>query len=284
VDFDTPDLQGALVQRVPITGGAAETIGLSPQFGAGRAVAVDAEHVYWAVEGPDAGNTSSTIFRANKDGTGQVALATNQPSSLSITLTSDEVFWTNTDDHVVKVAKTGGPVTQVSQGESGYYGAGLAVDDTTVYWAGYDNLTIYFASRDGGGARVLANTAATPTLVKVDADAVYWSDWGANDGGTDGGGVYRASKSGGQVVQLASGSGENDNGGLALDDTWVYFIRGNRVMRVAKTGGTPETVWQGPESSLATPVDVAVTSTHIYWVTAPITYENENATVYRQAK
>jgi hypothetical protein len=167
------------------------------------------------------------------------------------------------------------------------YGAkGLAQDDTGLYWATQQNLTVMKANKDGGSMATLANLSsmAVPWDVAVDDTNVYWTDF---DGTTNASGSVSFLYSNGSVegcpkeggdggfsyVTTATLSGAQ---GLAVDGTNVYWAESNagalgRVSSVLSSSG------QAPEyiaTNLGSPTEVALDTdsaffndvSDVYWM------------------
>jgi hypothetical protein len=215
-----------------------------------------------------------------------VALYTSQPTSLGLRLSQNEVFWTAYDspNAVDRVSKDGGSTVQVSQSPSDSYPSGIDLDENEVFWSGYGSGQIYAAPRGGGERRVVVETEAAPTAVRVDADSVYFVIWQMFDPTNDQGGVYRAPKAGGTAVRLGSGTGHDNSASLDLDATHVYYLDGPRVMRVAKTGGAPEVLWETAADAFAYPAAVVVTRSHVYWATSSEAYLDDPSEIRRLQK
>ncbi len=108
-----------------------------------------------------------------------------------------------------------------------------------------------FEERGGACVFSLAQGRRHPTSVALDDTYVYWTEWGTRDERSnylENGGVYRVSKTGGEVETLADN--QYMPTGIQLDDTSIYWSNSNNdstatnneIMRVAKQGGTVETL------------------------------------------
>jgi len=111
------------IRRLAKTGG---TIELLSAGGNPSGIALDASHVYWAEW------NAGTVNRRLKAGGPIQRLATGQDSASLIVLDDQRVYWT-TFDHVVSVAKPGGPVSILAPSSSA---TDLATDGNGgVWWA-----------------------------------------------------------------------------------------------------------------------------------------------------
>jgi hypothetical protein len=108
------------------------------------------------------------------------------------------------------------------------------------------------SDKGGGNARVLVRGAENAENVEVDGSDVYWQS-GAK--------VLKASKTKGELVQLAEASGKVAD--IAVDDTYVYFLTPDAIARVPKRGGKGQTYLDG----LSAPTSIAVDGTSVYFTT-----------------
>ncbi|MFS8071217.1 MAG: hypothetical protein ACMG6S_33020, partial [Byssovorax sp.] len=170
----------------------------------------------------------------------------------------------------------------------------LAVSATTLSWT--DNMTgdVRALSLAGNGPPVLLATTKSAWAIAMDANRVYWSTLFAGEvlsaplgggpptslvtgftapsglalagdrlffGTTNDAGVHAVPKAGGAPTALTIKGGF----GIAADDHHVYFGEyDGRLARVPLGGGEPEALGIGP----ATPTDIALTSTAVYWAAA----------------
>ncbi len=134
----------------------------------------------------------------------------------------------------------------------------LAVDSQNVYWtncgtdvsAPTDGAVMVY-SRSQGVYHPLVTGLPCPAFLQADSDSLFWVEGPV----TQGPGVFtifRLSKRGGQPLELVSYTAPFGN--LALDDAYVYWEENGWVMRLPKTGGTPEPapvrsmVFDGPDA------------------------------------
>jgi hypothetical protein len=120
-------------------------------------------------------------------------------------------------------------------------GSTLAADATSVYF--------FLPTKFGWGLHAMPNTGGTPAYladsyydgsIAVDDTTVYFSGWGPEEPGF----VRSVSKQGGPMTVLSTP--EHMPTYIALDATDVYWVDDKQsVLRVKKTGGTPETLVSG---------------------------------------
>jgi hypothetical protein len=158
-----------------------------------------------------------------------------------------DIFWTYRGlNDVGGVQKGGMPPIDLATGQSAP--SGLAVDETDVYWLGYDG-SLKRAPKVGGGAGMVT-TIGPPQGdgvifagdVVVDATHVYWPGPGHNSclSGTcqcagPCGRIWRSPKASPKAEVFAEGDW-GDVAGLAAVDSYVYWTTGKdgRLMRKKK--------------------------------------------------
>ena len=99
---------------VSINGGTPVTIAANQQSTVG--IAVDAEYVYWSVDGPtgEEGPTGS-ILKAKLGGGAPTTLATLQNDPEYLVVDSENVYWTNSGDGSVAKVALDGVSLQISE-------------------------------------------------------------------------------------------------------------------------------------------------------------------------
>lgn len=124
----------------------------------------------------------NTVYRAPVSGAagGAVPLAGTGGQANRLTVDGTFVYWSTRDAGVLRVAKTGGAVVQVTGPQADAYG--VATDGLHLYWANYN---LGAGSGGGlarkpldGGATTQLSTGGSPKAVAVDEQCVYWTTYG----------------------------------------------------------------------------------------------------------
>jgi hypothetical protein len=157
---------------------------------------------------------------------------------------------------VVKAPLGGGtPITLVVEQGNAY---GIALAGGNVYWSAEppfpnDGGAILSIAVDGGTVTTIATPVSLPGDLAVDSANVYWAASGN---------VAKAPIRGGPITTLVSGVTPQV---MTIDETSVYFTTnaGNtgKVMRVPKSGGTPQTL----AFEVTNEQGIAVDQSNVYW-------------------
>jgi hypothetical protein len=205
--YFTDRLANAL-ERVPKTGGSPAVIA-SAQPHCNR-IAMAATNIYWTNSGATEDHDGSLVTMPLAGGT-PVVLAAGLADPEAIAVDATDVYWTNTsagEPATVMRTRSDGSQTQPTTLATNLdYPIGIALDDTTLYWANQDGVMNVAKTSDGSiaPAYVAANQNGTKEVVVV-AQRVYWT---TSDAVVAAGTTLA-------TVYLADG--------LALDDTYVYFV------------------------------------------------------------
>jgi hypothetical protein len=166
------------------------------------------------------------------------------------------VYWTNacsgaTGCGVFTLPKAGGTPLLIAASDAP---EGIAVDDTSVYWAETGTGAVMQAPKQGGPPQQLAAPDAWD--VALDDAFVYWTDQGSS--------VGRVPKGGGPQETLVKLSAGVSTVMLAVDDTRVYFSvqlgSAGFVASAPKAGGAPTML----AKDLELPYGVALDAESVY--------------------
>jgi hypothetical protein len=287
--------------------GACQPVVVAPGQTYPRAIAVDANNIYWTQA-----MISGSVMQQAIAGGATITLASSQHQPWLVAVSAGFVFWTNygPSQTVNKVPIGGGTITALATGQSNP--AGIAADANNVYWTNArNNSTVWQVSIGGGVPLALApSNHPSPWAVAVDATSVYWVDYGNGSsayavpigGGTQttlattalspydiaaygpniyftawtsvsNGMVLGAAKAGGASTMLASGLSAPT--GVAVDASGVYVVENGagNVDFVPLAGGSMKVLVTG----LSGPRSITTDATSIYWT-------NDGGDVLRLAK
>jgi hypothetical protein len=258
---------GGEIYKVPLTGGASQTI--VPMQTRPHGIASDGTSVFWANYG-----TAGSIMKSGTDGSNPTPIAMNQSYPVGVTLDATHVFWTNRGDGTVWQAnKDGSNPVRLAMGISNagaglnyitngggmvYFGdmingvvysapvggtaspfvttpgggpVGFAVDGTTLFWSDINKGTINAKALTGGAAAApIAMAQSNPNDVVTDGTTVYWS---SAPTGLNVGSINKVAATGGMAIPLATG--QQDPGCIAIDATSIYWINAGGGA-ISKTG------------------------------------------------
>jgi hypothetical protein len=152
----------------------------------------------------------------------------------------------------------GGTCTTLGAGYSGQPGGNIATDGTNIYFADPDNGLILRTTLNGGSSGSYATAQATPNLIRVHGDSVYWSNSGTKT-------IQRSTTGSAQTPkQMASTPSAAD--ALAADAVNVYWTESatGTLAYAPITGAGPNTpyVTLGPS---AVPMRLARDTAFLYF-------------------
>ena len=255
------------VKKVPLSGGTVTTLYLQtgqPNYVGTLSLAIDANYVYWTQSNQD----SMCIKKVGKNGGAVVTLASQYPYKLAID--ASNVYYTDGGNGLTygytigKVGKNEGITTPIATGQT--QEDGIKVYGGNVYWASIwdgrinktgisgggvtpianvsgsydfavDSTGVYYVNLDSTGTKGIirrtgltggASTDITTSPVELprdfvlDANNVYW---------TTENGIYKASKSGGNVSHVSVTGSPWD---ITVDSDYIYWLDGSNVIKIAK--------------------------------------------------
>lgn len=259
--------QGLSLMKMPVSGGAPTTLASAGDGGSpsGCGIALQSTNVYW--------NECNKITTVPVSGGTVTTLALGEADAMAVN--SKNVYWSDGQD-LLEVPLAGGlPSTLVSNAR----GFAMAANSAALFWTDDTDGVVMKLQLAGGTPITLAggqseNTASSPEAIAIDSTNVYWTDAGDGTTGT----VMKEPIGGGVATTLASGQDDlgaafqpgGGNRRMAVDSTSVYWTgdmqtdasdANGTVVKVPTAGGTPTTLFSGPETG-----SIAVDSTSVYWV------------------
>jgi hypothetical protein len=253
---DCCDRPPGYVLRLPLAGGAAETVHASARYHTG--LALDDAYVHF---------TSEEGLKTFTKATSTITIVPDAVYD-ALALFGDRVYAAAAG----KIASHGRDGIRV-HAQGAFTPEALAVDERGIYFTNRGAAaTVMFVPAAGGPASPLVPGAGAGGDLATDADHLYFSLSGAAAGPV---GLVRARKSDGAGLETLAAI--RDLAGLAMDATHVYFTRsgtpcarspagtgqmGGALLRVPKAGGPMVELAR----DLVAPGKVAVDATHVYFV------------------
>jgi len=266
------------VRSVPICGGPVDV--LAPMH-AGYRLAVNAQGLYWTsgtTDATDATYGSAGSVWALPFGGSPIVLTTAAYAPLGIAVDEARIYWANYGDglswtpDISAVPIDGGPTVALVPAPSNAYD--LAERGGHLYWTDFFTGTVRKVPIGGGTPTVLAELEYATSIAADDA-TVYVA--GAHAGNS---GIWTVPTGGGSLTLLAP---DSDVCRMAIDEAAVYWTQCHlgSVLRIAKTGGTPQALAIGQ----ASPGAIAVDSAYVYWANwGPSTGSFTQGSIMRIAK
>jgi hypothetical protein len=233
------------IQTVTRAGGSTTPTSLVSSLTGAIVVTTNNSYLGYSTVGPNFGSSLGSVGLVPiPTGSGASTPGTSLTSPAGVAIDSTNIYWvSNTGSSGLAIQSaplSGGPAFTVAT-QSGYFGAGLAVDtaSSTLYFTGYlpssGSGGAVFSVATGGGTPTPLQTfgSGQPNDVRTDATNVYWDD-------KTGGGIYQMPLlGGGAIITLATGLTTATQ--LAVDSTNVYAVDeapGGSVYEVAIGGGS----------------------------------------------
>lgn len=229
-------------------------------------------YIYWT-------SLNGQIGRAENNGSNPKTIVNGLGSQIySMAVGSGHIYWTDVPDSGPAIGRAKIDGTQVNRQffDTGTLGApaGLAVDSSHIYWAGWQSNKIGRADIDGqnvqsewiSGSGDPFGTAGVQTAgVAVSADRIYWGNWRAGLGSALGPiGFAEITGSPSTNDYVSSTSGANS---LAVTPNYLFW--GNYGNGETSSIGRLEFGGPSPDndfiSGIKTPDGVASDGLYIYW-------------------
>jgi hypothetical protein len=211
------------------------------------AMAVDDQNIFFV-------SSPNVLGKLSIEGKQLVELVTGLTQLQRFTIDERDVYWTENATKIRSVPKSGGATLDVAT----FFGhpTAIAVSPDYVYAVMPDSGQIVMVSRPSGTPLLLSGQG-TPQAIAVDETHVYWLNQGAP--GTRSGQLVRALH--GDLTSAAVLLSNLDAPAtLTLTDDYVFWASPDAIMKVTKTGGSPEPVAVG----FSDPKTIAVFDRHIY--------------------
>ncbi len=254
------------VDKIAKDGGTSSILASNEIYPSG--VAIDTTNLYWVDRGY--GSADGLVRKMPLAGGPPVSIVSGLSSRpTAITVAGTEIYYATlgtqgTDGSVVRVSISNDPDAGAGTvvGAAQNNPTSLAADTTGVYWTNYGSYVAPDAGPQNGavmrcavpgcqgGPEEVAGAQMHPRGIAVDANNVYWTNYGSGQSGVSDGSVMKAPKGAASAgdggangaTMLASGLLYPD--GITVDATYVYFTtRAGLVQRVPLAGGkAPETI------------------------------------------
>ncbi len=212
------------LKKVPLGGGGTTTLA-SGLKNAQNHLAVYGDSVYFG-DGKTGGG--GVIKKVGINGGETILVDNNGLLNLNtaIDVSGGSVYFKNDYDKILRVATSGGGVTELGSGEP----SALKVGGSYIFFTEYSNATVKQMPISGGATTTLATGADSAANLATDGSYVYWTEF--NNPGK----VARVPIGGGSVKTY---SNQANSIGIAVDGQYVYytvsvFTNQGKVMRALK--------------------------------------------------
>src|SRR6266849_6193856 len=136
-------------------------------------------------------------------------------------------------NNIKKISLKDGSVSVLVKGSERIPDHALAADEKFLYWT--DGGNILRVARDGAGqtSETIIKGAPTPDEILLDSENFYWLIWSGE--GSPPHPVMSAPRTGEEPKKLTPP--ETGTSGLSLDKDFVYWMTGDGMKKIPKTGG-----------------------------------------------
>lgn len=172
--------------------------------------------------------TKATVLSANEDHPSKIV----SDGAYVYFVTGGTVASKNEGTNNIKrISLSDGAVSVVVKGGELIPGSMLAIDEKFLYWS--DGGNILRVSKEGGTSEKIVPNAAQPDEVLLDDDNFYWLIWSGE--GSPPQPIMFAPRNGGAAKQLTDP--QPPTSGFAHDSGFVFWMTGNGIKKISKTGG-----------------------------------------------
>jgi hypothetical protein len=236
-DVET-DLGTGKVQKVPKEGGEVITLadGIWGPFG----VVVASGDVFFT-ENPG-GEYAGSLKKVPSEGGEITMVKENLTSPEELEIYGNDAYWTEYSGGAIRKAPIigGHPITLSS---SIYPVRDMAADSDNVYWTDWEAEKVKKVSVYGGRVTTLRDGVFDPWSISLDSGDVYFTsiDWEGPDSFAL---ITRLPADGGNATTVRGGIVPGPAFSLAANSESVFWVEGNRIMKVSKSAfgqpsGTP---------------------------------------------
>ena len=149
------------IQRIPLRGGAPETVATQPNA---NSIVLDAVSFYWTATDL---MSQGSVMKTPLSGGPSVMLA-RTASVRELALANNALFWIENGE-IKKVSTAGGSTSTVALNQADF--VSVAADNTHVYWVSSD---VYRASTSSGEQELVVNNKSFGSALTLDETDVYW--------------------------------------------------------------------------------------------------------------
>jgi Divergent InlB B-repeat domain len=229
--------------RLPMTGGTVEQLATGTRF---SQIGLDDQHVYVADIGTGAGTGTLYAISTEVPSGAPTTLATNLTPAGGLAVDATSVYLAESAGdgaRITRVPKAGGAAATFASCASGCTFTAVRADSQNIYWRDGHTGAVYSQAKDAAAATIIAANGGGSESgddLDVNASGVYWNDNSLPDSGPPGigAGIVSARKDGTGVRYLDNAATTPNQPGRWLspraDDTHVFYLRGNAIMRVLK--------------------------------------------------
>ena len=146
-------------------------------------------------------------------------------------------------DNIKRLSLRDGSVSVLVKGGRLIPDETLALDDRFLYWS--DGGNIYRISKDGGESEKIIPGAPKPDEMVMDDENIYWVIWTGE--GSPPKPIMYAPKKGGAARQLTPP--QRPTTGICLDGDSVFFMTGEGLKKIPKTGGAIVDIYRNPSTA-----------------------------------
>ncbi len=146
-------------------------------------------------------------------------------------------------NNIKRISLSDGSVSIIVKGGRQIPESMLALDDKFLYWS--DGGNILRLPKEGGTSEEIIPNAPQPDEMAFDKDNIYWLIWTGE--GSPPQPIMVAPRSGGAAKPLTDP--QSPTSGFVIDDDFVYWMTGDGIKKIAKSGGALSEVYHNPNKT-----------------------------------